>query len=145
MQETRYGLKVSLPVPYHDALARATEALKAQGFGILTTIDVQQTLKAKLDRAFRKYVILGACNPPLADRALRADLEVGLLLPCNVIVYGPDQARASSQPWRHSLRWASSVTIVISCPSRRKPTSGSEVLSRRLKDHRGVVASARSA
>jgi uncharacterized protein (DUF302 family) len=87
MLETRYGLKVTLPVPYHDAVTRATEALKGQGFGVLTTIDVQQTLKAKLDRDFRKYVILGACNPPLADRALRAELDVGLLLPCNVIVY----------------------------------------------------------
>src|SRR4029453_11590756 len=87
MEDTRYGLKVSLPVPYDEAVRRATEALKAQGFGVLTTIDVQQTLKAKLDRDFRKYVILGACNPPLADRALHAELEVGLLLPCNVIVY----------------------------------------------------------
>src|SRR5262245_54795180 len=87
MEETTYGLKVTVPLPYHVALSRATEALKEQGFGVLTTIDVQETLKAKLDRDFRKYVILGACNPPLADRALRAELEVGLLLPCNVIVY----------------------------------------------------------
>ncbi len=87
MQETRYGLKVTVPLPYDEAIARATDALTSQGFGILTTIDVRQTLKAKLDRDFRRYVILGACNPPLADRALHAELEVGLLLPCNVVVY----------------------------------------------------------
>lgn len=87
MQETTYGLRVTLPVTYEAAVARATEALQAEGFGVLTTIDVQDTLRRKLDRPFRKYMILGACNPPLADRALHAELEVGLLLPCNVIVY----------------------------------------------------------
>lgn len=87
MEETPYGLRVEIPESYEQAIARATEALKAQGFGVLTTIDVRQTLKQKLDREFRKYVILGACNPPLADRALHAELEIGLLLPCNVIVY----------------------------------------------------------
>ena len=87
VQETRYGLRVELAMNYDQAVERATAALKGQGFGVLTTIDVQQTLKQKLDRGFRKYVILGACNPPLADRALHAELEIGLLLPCNVIVY----------------------------------------------------------
>src|SRR5579859_3849760 len=87
MEETQYGMKVAVPFTYDEAVARATDALKSQGFGVLTTIDIKQTLKAKLDRDFRKYVILGACNPPLADRALHAELEVGLLLPCNVIVY----------------------------------------------------------
>ena len=87
MEETRYGLRVDLPVPYDTAIERTTAALQQQGFGVLTTIDVQQTLKKKLDRDFRRYVIFGACNPTLADRALHAELEVGLLLPCNVIVY----------------------------------------------------------
>ena len=87
MQETNYGLRISIDAPYEETLSRATAALREQGFGVLTTIDVQQTLKAKLNRDFHKYVILGACNPPLADRALHAEPEVGLLLPCNVIVY----------------------------------------------------------
>lgn len=95
MEETRYGLRVDLNVPYEESLDRATAALQAEGFGVLTTIDVRQTLKEKLNRDFRKYTILGACNPPLADRALRAELEVGLLLPCNVIVYEREPGTSS--------------------------------------------------
>ena len=87
MEQSQYGLRITRPVSFDTAVAEATAALKAEGFGVLTTIDVQQTLKTKLDRDFRKYVILGACNPALADRALHAELEIGLLLPCNVIVY----------------------------------------------------------
>ena len=87
IRETTYGLGVDLAQDYEATVARTIEALKTEGFGVLTTIDVKQTLKQKLDRDFRKYVILGACNPPLADRALHAELEVGLLLPCNVVVY----------------------------------------------------------
>jgi len=87
MEVTRYGLRIRLDVPYEEAVEKVTAALKEQGFGILTTIDVKETLKKKLDVDFRKYIILGACNPPLAHRALTAEQEIGLLLPCNVIVY----------------------------------------------------------
>ncbi len=87
MNETRYGLRIELPIAYDEAVERATDALKAEGFGVLTTIDVRQTIRQKLDKEFRRYVILGACNPPLAHRALTAELEIGLMLPCNVIVY----------------------------------------------------------
>jgi uncharacterized protein (DUF302 family) len=94
MDETRYGIRVDLPLSYEEAVERTTQALKAEGLGVLTTIDVKQTLRQKLDREFRKYVILGACNSPLADRALHAELEIGLLLPCNVIVYESEPGRS---------------------------------------------------
>lgn len=95
MEETKYGLRVDLPISYDAAIERVTDALRQEGFGVLTSIDVQQTLKKKLDRDFRRYVILGACNPNLADRALHAELEIGLLLPCNVIVYEREPGTSS--------------------------------------------------
>jgi len=84
------GFARVLNISYEKALIKVQEALKEEGFGVLTTIDVQSTLKKKLDVDFRKYVILGACNPPYAFQALQADLDVGLLLPCNVIIYETD-------------------------------------------------------
>ena len=83
-----YGYTAHLPgVSFDEARARTVDALKNEGFGVLTEIDVRSTLKAKLDRDFRRYVILGACNPQLAHRALEAELGIGLLLPCNVCVW----------------------------------------------------------
>ena len=83
-----YGYTAHLPgVSFEDARSRVADALKQQGFGILTEIDVQATLKTKLDLNFRRYLILGACNPHLAHQALEAELGIGLLLPCNVCVW----------------------------------------------------------
>jgi uncharacterized protein (DUF302 family) len=94
VETTGYGLRIELPVDYEQALAQVTGSLKAEGFGVLTTIDVKATLKQKLDQDFRRYTILGACNPPLAHRALQTELEIGLLLPCNVIVYETTPGRS---------------------------------------------------
>lgn len=85
MSSVSFG--VTLPLSSEEAVERVKGALKDQGFGVLTEIDIRDTMKQKLDVDFRPYTILGACNPPLAHRALSSDLEVGLLLPCNVVVY----------------------------------------------------------
>ena len=88
------GLKRPLRCGFEEALLRVPEALKTEGFGVLTEIDVSDTLKKKLNVDFRRYRILGACNPALAHQALQASLDVGLMLPCNVTVYEGDDGRA---------------------------------------------------
>jgi len=93
MRKTKYGVSVDLQMDVDAAIKKTTDRLKDQGFGVLTDIDVQKTLKEKLDVDFVKYHILGACNPPLAHKALQAEEEIGLLLPCNVIVYETGEKR----------------------------------------------------
>jgi uncharacterized protein (DUF302 family) len=90
----KYDFTTVLEIPFEKALSRVTEALKKEGFGVLTEIDVKATFKKKIDVDFRNYVILGACNPTYAHKTLEVDLDVGLLLPCNVIVYETDDGKS---------------------------------------------------
>jgi uncharacterized protein (DUF302 family) len=94
-QPTAYGLNVEVALPYEQAAERTREELAKEGFGVLTEIDVKATFKKKLDLDFRPYIILGACNPPLAHKALSTERDIGLLLPCNVIVYAADDPKRS--------------------------------------------------
>ena len=87
------GFSTTTPLTYEQAIAKVTEELKKEGFGVLTEIDVKDTLKKKLNAEFRPYKILGACNPALAHQALQKEVELGLFLPCNVIVYQADGGR----------------------------------------------------
>lgn len=90
-QTTRYGIGITVDLPYDRAVEATREELANEGFGVLSEIDIAGALKKKLGVDFRPYVILGACNPPIAHQALQAESDIGLLLPCNVIVYAADE------------------------------------------------------
>lgn len=95
LQHSEFGFSKTIDLPYKEAVEKTRGALKEEGFGVLCEIDLKEKLKEKLGVDFRNYVILGACNPPLAYKTLQSDINIGLLLPCNVIVYEAENARKS--------------------------------------------------
>lgn len=95
MQHSRYGFGKTVGLPYKEAVEKVRLALQSEGFGVLCEIDIKEKLKEKLGVDFRNYVVLGACNPPLAYKSLQQEIGIGLLLPCNVIVYETDEAGKS--------------------------------------------------
>jgi uncharacterized protein (DUF302 family) len=88
-----YSIRKEIDLSYEETIKKVTQELQKEGFGVLTEIDVKETLKKKLDIDHNKFMILGACNPPLAHQALSAEPEIGVLLPCNVIVYETDEGK----------------------------------------------------
>lgn len=95
LQHSKYGFSKIVDVPYEEAVEKTRAALMEEGFGVLSEIDIKEKLKEKLGVDFRRYVILGACNPPLAYKTLQEELQIGLLLPCNVVVYESDETGKS--------------------------------------------------
>jgi uncharacterized protein (DUF302 family) len=121
-----YAFSTVLNTTYEDAISKVTSALKEEGFGVLTEIDVKSTLKKKLDVDFRKYVILGACNPPYAFQSFQTDLDVGLLLPCNGIVYETDDKKA----YISAINPVSALEVIKSQELRKIAMEVSEKLKR---------------
>jgi uncharacterized protein (DUF302 family) len=121
-----FAFNTVLETSYENAISKVTSALKEEGFGVLTEIDVKATLKKKLGVDFRKYIILGACNPPYAHRTLQTDLDVGLLLPCNVIVYETDDKKA----YVSALNPVSALEVIQSEELRKIAKEVSEKLKR---------------
>lgn len=119
-----HGLRRELQSSFDEALARVAEALKGEGFGVLTEIDVRETLKKKLGVDFRRYRILGACNPPFAHEALQAEIEAGLSMPCNVVVYESDAGK--------TVVTAVDPTKTVAAMGNPKLTSLAETLRQKL-------------
>jgi uncharacterized protein (DUF302 family) len=95
LKHSKYGFRKTVDIPYEEAVEKTRAALQEEGFGVLCEIDIKEKLKEKLGVDFRNYVILGACNPPLAYKTLQQEIGIGLLLPCNVVVYETDEAGKS--------------------------------------------------
>ncbi len=125
LTQTKYGMRREVALPYHQAVERVREELGTEGFGVLTEIDIKATLKEKIDVDFRPYVILGACNPTLAHQALSEETDIGLLLPCNVIVYQMDDPE-------HSLVAAIDPVTQLSITGNEKMTPMSQDVKARL-------------
>ncbi len=106
-----YGYKRELSLPYENAVKRVKEELQKEGFGVLTEIDVKAVLKNKLNVDFDKYIILGACNPPFAHQALQAEQDIGLMLPCNVIVYEKE-----GKTWVSAIKPATAMQMISNDP-----------------------------
>ncbi|RSN24224.1 ABC transporter ATP-binding protein [Streptomyces sp. WAC 05977] len=121
----KYDLSLTLDLPYEKAVTEVRAALKEQGFGVLTEIDVQATMRDKLDADMEPYVILGACNPSLAHRALEADRMIGLLLPCNVVVRADGEER--------SLVQALDPRVMIEVPEREELRPVAEEAGKRIR------------
>ena len=121
-----YAFSTVLETSYEEAVSKVIQVLKEEGFGVLTEIDVKSTLKKKLNVDFRKYLILGACNPPYAFRTLQTDLDVGLLLPCNVIVYETDDKKA----YISALNPVSALEVIKSKELRKIAAEVSEKLKK---------------
>ncbi|MFF8598935.1 DUF302 domain-containing protein [Streptomyces sp. NPDC015232] len=127
-----YGIPVTLDLPFAEAVDRVRAALAEQGFGILTEIDVRATLKTKIGAEMEDYLILGACNPPLAHRALEADRHIGLLLPCNVVV------RAAEEPGRTVVE-AMDPQLMVSVTGRPELAPVAEEAGARLRAALGAL------
>lgn len=126
-----YGITISTQLSFHDAVARTRDALAEQGFGVLTEIDVQATLKNKLGHDMEPYLILGACNPQLAHQALDVERDIGLLLPCNVVV---------RREGDHTLVQALDPQVMVSLPDRPELQRVADDAGARLKAALGAVA-----